>query len=222
MEPVGLALGVVGLAGLFSTCLDAVERFESWRNFKGDSRLVQTLVQGQKLRLKRWGHAVGIDLGVVSARHHHALDDPQMLAMIRMDLLEIQSICTNVDSKLPNAIDAKVEKVHGLESSATPRSSVFPDSKRRRMKWALGDKAKFTTQTQTLASLVQNLHDLVPVETGDSLQPNLDVNSIDSVDGMYCQSTCLLPSLTEGTGSSLLKDPWTTELKQILTRLDGL
>lgn len=31
------------------------------------------------------------------------------------------------------------------------------------MKWALRDKAKFTSKAQTLAFLVQNLHDVVPL-----------------------------------------------------------
>lgn len=37
MEPVGLAVGVLGLAGLFSTCLEAVDKVQSYRSFGVDS-----------------------------------------------------------------------------------------------------------------------------------------------------------------------------------------
>ena len=30
MEPVGVALGTIGLLGLFSTCLDALEKLDSY------------------------------------------------------------------------------------------------------------------------------------------------------------------------------------------------
>lgn len=33
MDAVGLAVGVVGLAGLFSTCLDIMDRFDSFKEF---------------------------------------------------------------------------------------------------------------------------------------------------------------------------------------------
>ena len=155
MEPVGLAVGLVGLAGLFSTCLDAVDRFDSWRNFADDSRLLQTLVEGQKLRLKRWGHAVGFDHGVVSEKHHSALDDPKMLAGIRGNLLEIRNICSNVDATLPNNLEN--------HSPAQPRANLPLESRRVKLKWALRDKAKVTEKVQMLSTLVQNLHDLVPL-----------------------------------------------------------
>ncbi|OAQ98280.1 hypothetical protein LLEC1_04056 [Akanthomyces lecanii] len=98
MEPVGLAVGVLGLAGLFSATLDAVERFESWRNFKDESHLVRTLLEGQKLRLRLWGSAVGFDDGDVSSNHHEALDDPQIRSMIRTHLSDIKKLCTSADA----------------------------------------------------------------------------------------------------------------------------
>lgn len=163
MDPIGLAVGLIGLAGLFSTCLGAVERFDSWRNFTDDSRLMRTLVEGQKLRLKRWGHVVGFDNGVVSAAHHEALDDPQILAMIRMNLLEIQSICDKVDGNTSHTVAKDVDDAHLLQRPPNARPGLLPESRRLKMKWALRDKAKFTSKAQTLAFLVQNLHDVVPL-----------------------------------------------------------
>ncbi len=96
MEPVGLAVGVIGLAGLFSNCVDAIGRFESWKNF-ADEFLVRTLLESQKLFLQRWGREVGIDNGAISADHHEALDNPEIPLTIRMHLSEIEKICTNAD-----------------------------------------------------------------------------------------------------------------------------
>lgn len=117
--------------------------------------MLQTLVEGQKLRLKRWGHAVGFDHGVVSEKHHSALDDPKMLAGIRGNLLEIRNICSNVDATLPNNLEN--------HSPAQPRANLPLESRRVKLKWALRDKAKVTEKVQMLSTLVQNLHDLVPL-----------------------------------------------------------
>ncbi|GKT51786.1 uncharacterized protein ColSpa_11967 [Colletotrichum spaethianum] len=53
MEPVGLAVGIVGLAGLFSSCLEAVEKFDSYKNFGRDSRSLATLFDTDKHRFEQ-------------------------------------------------------------------------------------------------------------------------------------------------------------------------
>ena len=40
MEIVGLGLGIAGLAGIFTSCLDVVERVDSYRDFGVDSRAI--------------------------------------------------------------------------------------------------------------------------------------------------------------------------------------
>ncbi|PMB65579.1 Vegetative incompatibility protein HET-E-1 [Beauveria bassiana] len=167
MEPAGLAVGVLGLAGLFGASLDAIDRFESWRNFTDESHLVRTLLEGHKLRLRLWGRAVGFVDGDVSASHHEALDDPQICSMIRTHLSDIEKLCTSADGTFLLATGTGAGHTRGapsLQSRAQPHPSARPESKRQKLKWALRDKAKCTGQAQMLASLVQALHDSVPLD----------------------------------------------------------
>ena len=89
MEPVGLAVGVLSVAGLFSSCLDAVQRVESWRNFADDSRLLGARWGDERLHLKTWGRAGGFDNGTLSHDHHKALDDPQINSIVCTDYTSI-------------------------------------------------------------------------------------------------------------------------------------
>ncbi|KAL5084612.1 hypothetical protein Trisim1_011613 [Trichoderma cf. simile WF8] len=61
MDPVGLAVGVIGLAGLFSTCLDLVKRVDNYKHFKKDEQILATQFAAYRLRFERWGKTLGLD-----------------------------------------------------------------------------------------------------------------------------------------------------------------
>ncbi|KAH7129676.1 hypothetical protein B0J13DRAFT_563207 [Dactylonectria estremocensis] len=52
MEPVGLAIGAAGLAGLFSSCLEAVDKVQSYKSFKTDSHVFDAQFRAKKLRFE--------------------------------------------------------------------------------------------------------------------------------------------------------------------------
>ncbi len=128
----------------------------------------------QKLLLQRWGREVGLDHGTLSADHHEALNDPQILSTIRRHLSEIEKICTNADSTVLPAggINAGQKSgAHSLRSRAEPHPSALPESRRQKMKWAFRDKAKCKMQTETLMYLVQALRELVPLDGAKGTRP---------------------------------------------------
>lgn len=59
MEAAGFAIGLVGLAGLFSSCIEAVARAHSYKSFSRDSQALNLQFSAAKLRLETWGPAVG-------------------------------------------------------------------------------------------------------------------------------------------------------------------
>lgn len=59
MEPLGLAIGVVGLAGLFSTCIDCFSLVQHGRYLGRDRLILETKYTNQRLRLLTWGRACG-------------------------------------------------------------------------------------------------------------------------------------------------------------------
>ncbi|KKO98858.1 hypothetical protein THAR02_09045 [Trichoderma harzianum] len=66
MDPVGLAVGVIGLAGLFSTCLDLVKRVDNYKHFKKDEQILATQFAAYRLRFERWGKTLGLDQTALS------------------------------------------------------------------------------------------------------------------------------------------------------------
>ncbi|EFQ25939.1 uncharacterized protein GLRG_01083 [Colletotrichum graminicola M1.001] len=166
MEPVGLAVGAAGLAGLFSSCLDAVERFDSYKNFGRDWRSLATQFDADKHRFEEWGRAVGFENGRLSDSHHPALDDAQKLAVVRKLLDSIQDFCSDAEDFLYQQYTQSDDGLakSGLVSSRQiqPRHGAPMASRWRKAAWALTGKTRQTGHVQTFATLVQYLYDVVP------------------------------------------------------------
>ncbi|KAI1300647.1 prion-inhibition and propagation, helo domain-containing protein [Xylaria venustula] len=76
MEPAGLAVGVAGLIGIFTACLDIVERWDSYKDFGVESGSLIARFQADKVRFRQWGQRVGIYTEKHGDGYHKALDDP--------------------------------------------------------------------------------------------------------------------------------------------------
>ncbi|KAK8128119.1 AAA family ATPase [Apiospora sp. TS-2023a] len=59
MEPLGLGVGIAGLAGLFSTCMDCFELVQQGRYLGENYHLLETKFNNQWWRLTAWGRACG-------------------------------------------------------------------------------------------------------------------------------------------------------------------
>ncbi|KAH7137656.1 hypothetical protein EDB81DRAFT_655997 [Dactylonectria macrodidyma] len=144
MEAVGLTVGVVGLAGLFSSCLEAVDKFKA-----------------AKVRLEEWGRLVGFEETMRSEDHHPALDSRDIFATVNDILQIINTLC-----------DASDTSVHRTSRAMTPGDDVSLGSfrprphgtRRRKLVWTLWGKTERTDQVELFEKLVQQLHNLVPVD----------------------------------------------------------
>ncbi|TIC90201.1 Vegetative incompatibility protein HET-E-1 [Colletotrichum higginsianum] len=175
MEPIGLAVGVAGLAGLFSSCLEAVERFDSYKNFDRDSRSLTTQLDAAKHLLEQWGRAVGIENGKMSDNHHPALDNEKTLEVVRKLLSSIQDFFGGPDDvalQIATSTDRDFLKSGPLPSRWTKHSRhrAPADSKWKMASWALSGKSKRTKHVQTVTSLVQYLYILVPINDTKEIQ----------------------------------------------------
>ncbi|PKK47137.1 hypothetical protein CI102_6191 [Trichoderma harzianum] len=143
MDPVGLAVGVIGLAGLFSTCLDLVKRVDNYKHFKKDEQILATQFAAYRLRFERWGKTLGLDQTALSGNQtHEALGNPDTLETVRK-LIEI---------------------IREILSDQKPfRISLRP--RKAKLSWALKGKAKREDQVELFGKLIQHLHHLVPIET---------------------------------------------------------
>ena len=60
MEPAGLAVGVIALAGLFNNAVDCFDYIQIGRSFGRDYHTGLLKLDVARLRLTRWGQAVGL------------------------------------------------------------------------------------------------------------------------------------------------------------------
>lgn len=169
MEIAGLGVGVVGLAGLFSACLEVVERIDSYKNFDLDSRALISQFDADKLLFKQWGEAVGFDGESLGNNHHENLNDTETLLAIRKIFAIIQDITTDFEdgtsgqwngsdsmssgSKPNNSRGIRLQKFRGVASHKT------------KIEWTLRHKARFLALSQQFGSLVGSLRALVPPES---------------------------------------------------------
>ncbi|KAL1592643.1 hypothetical protein SLS60_011059 [Paraconiothyrium brasiliense] len=83
MEVAGLAVGVAGLAGLFSCCTSAFRLVQQGRSFDKDYKIIETKFGNQELRLRAWGKACGL---VANTKYDQRLDDPDLIQRVEATL----------------------------------------------------------------------------------------------------------------------------------------
>lgn len=162
MEPVGLA---VGLVGLFSTCMDVMQRVDSYRTADRDSRQLDAQLNATMHLFERWGDGVGISKGKLSDTHHPDLDNPRTYAVVQGLLNSIKDFSTTSnEAPSPKALQkAPSFPVSGDLSSHGPRISRW-----QKTAWALRGKLKHTGHVQALAGLVSDLYNVVSLGTTGS------------------------------------------------------
>ncbi|KXH39277.1 hypothetical protein CNYM01_04244 [Colletotrichum nymphaeae SA-01] len=174
MEPVGLAVGIAGLAGILSTCLDVIERVDIYKDFDRDSRSLAAQFAAGKLRLKQWAYDVGFREGKLSDDHHAALDEPQVRLVTRELLNVIKEVCggsattfqqrtLQPETGLDVDFTMLTYGIDSLQSSQRPK-----ESRRQKLAWSLRGKARHASQVERFGVLVEFLHDLVPPNSATS------------------------------------------------------
>jgi hypothetical protein len=82
MEPISFTIGVVGLASLFSVCLDVIDKVGSYKDFGFDSRAIITQFKADKHLFTKWAQDVGISKDKPKENYHKYLDDPEMYLIV--------------------------------------------------------------------------------------------------------------------------------------------
>jgi Ras family protein A len=202
MEAAGLAVGVVGLAGLFSACVDCFHYIDAGRRYEYDSEILIAKFHIQHVRLYLWGYLVGLT-GDIEQENLNILAQQEI--GVKLCLGGIRTLLTNsndlvekyglVDTEPIEDDDKQLEDQRGLARVERLRSSLCtllpnhnmvdsgPDVLAR-AKWAIRDKGRFVTLVEDLKDFVDGLQGVVPailprhnrlVERGIS---NIDDNEV--------------------------------------------
>jgi hypothetical protein len=103
MEVVGFTIGVVGLAGLYSTCIQLLGQIESSRTdyIARELHTLHARLCTTKHLLKEWGQALGLDSnGIpISESHNPKLADAEK-RKVRLDILTVICALKSIDRLL--------------------------------------------------------------------------------------------------------------------------
>ncbi|KAL9596193.1 MAG: hypothetical protein Q9179_004702 [Wetmoreana sp. 5 TL-2023] len=174
MEAVGLAVGVIGLAGLFNACKDAIAQFSSYKNADSDFRYIETRFLTDKALFDRWANGVGYaenqldEIKFVSRLNGQdavASVVRAILSSIPEILRSAEKASSAVRSQLPSIEPTNTAHSHGFSQ----RTPTIPDRKslsvstRTRIAWTISKKTKFNDQVEAFGVLVGKLYTLIPV-----------------------------------------------------------
>ncbi|KAL1606256.1 hypothetical protein SLS60_003658 [Paraconiothyrium brasiliense] len=176
-EAIGLAVGFIGLVGLFSTCVDAFKFVQVCGSRTADYEVLQTMLDNQQFELMTWGKACGF---MEEERVNPIFDDPSSAYRNRRieDTLEkIQSLLMNAE-KLKEMYGLKVQRAPigsrlieraplSAFSKAFQSTKLFCNTSLQRktriadsIRWAVHDGEKFDRLVRDLRDLVEDLGNL--------------------------------------------------------------
>ncbi|CAL8584989.1 hypothetical protein XPA_010571 [Xanthoria parietina] len=186
MESVGFAIGVAGLAGAFTACIDCFEYIQLGRQFGQDYGKCLLKLDATKVRMSRWGAAMGFDPEPHLKQSNSASDGEIRLAHSLLEQI--------LDSfKDAERISERFKKHTSVQGSASTELAVYDanadlvssyqrlhlimsglakqrqkqTSVRKKIAWAIYEKKSFDRLIDDVTGLVHDLVDLFPAAQED-------------------------------------------------------
>ena len=183
-DPASLTLGLVALAGLFSTCVECFNYVNSARSLGREYELLATKLKVEETRFLIWGDVVGI-LKIADQEHDPILDSPSVRKAVGRILNRVQDIFKNTDSLVSRyglkqtfalgdvSNEAKLSANQLSKFKVSYKQYVRPLFKYGqrntnllgRTRWAIHDRVKFNVLVNDLRQLIDSLKDLTASPT---------------------------------------------------------
>jgi Prion-inhibition and propagation len=188
MEPIGFAVGVAGLANIFTSCMDCFEYIQLGRKFGEDYGKCLLRLDAAKVRMSRWGTSIG--LGPESHQYPNKSISEEEFHLAQSLLEQIMDSFADAEklserykkhavlqkAKADDLIvyDAKTDLEpkyqrlhHTMRELAIRRQSGAGLLKKTA--WALYEKKKFDTMLDEVTAFVNELLDLFPAAKDDQV-----------------------------------------------------
>lgn len=177
METTGLVIGIAGLAGLFSACLDLIEVAQSYESFDDDSKDLDAQFDGYKVHFQRWGRSVGLlETGERQERsHHQGLDGPVISKEVKTLLERINKHFKEevLDERRQAAARATGEGLSTVVSAPHAKPSRW-----EKVNWVLRGRAKRIKEVAWFGETVGLLYNLVPIDNHAAYPDKSDWNKL--------------------------------------------
>ena len=182
MEPVGFTVGFVGLAGLYSTCVDLFKTFRGMQSFDREHRILATKLDIEKELFLQWGEGVG-----ALPKDRHVIDrrllDPYTERVVVRVLEQVKDLLSDtralerkygLKAMQPRFRDendgivswkrmSRFETSHRAFTQQTRYCNEQP-SKLTRWRWTVHDKEKFESLLGHLSYFIGQLRQMIPVQ----------------------------------------------------------
>lgn len=214
MEAVGLAVGVAGLAGLFSACIDCFELVQRGRYHGRDYLLLETKFTNQRLRLRTWGRACGLT-NENAEDASDILGDHELRASVENTLAHLfalfrdgralrtkyglkedqpsQGLLSSGSTKIGAMVSNRLSGGrlgHMLQELGDTVSRTQKEAKMTtKVRWAIEDKAKFSELVQHMKDLIDDLDGLTRLLAVPERQKNIIRCEITSISDIYTLET---------------------------------
>lgn len=189
MEPAGLAVGVVALAGLFNNAVDCFEYVQLGRSFGTNFQTSLLKLDNARLRLSRWGAAVGLSGDLGDARSlQGATVNKEDISIAERTLGQILKLFADAEG-----ISAKYKRFARPDDSTLGALEVHADmdavgqslhekmrklcikrqnrsTLKQKAKWALYEEEHFKKLIDNIKELVDALSELFPAVRQEQLK----------------------------------------------------
>ena len=174
VDPVGTGLGVaglaVGLAALFTSCLDVWDFVDAGKAHASNFSLLRTKLDNQRILFIIWGKKLGF--GSPNG-YDKRLDDPFISSAVEANLNHIQRIFSDTDTLAKRYGIKIIEKESRAIGLSVQRSAIFQRSYKSFLdklradqnatsiwkvtRWSIRDEKKFDTMVNNLAEVIDGL-----------------------------------------------------------------
>lgn len=181
MEPVSFTIGVAGLAGLFSTCMECFDYIQLGRAFGKDYGKCLLRLDAAKLRFSRWGEATGVastsqvvdrlalpkeDFRLAESllqQIHDLFEDTEKMSIRYQKHAALDSSISDALAVCDEEIDLSLQdlQLHSQLRAITSRRQKSTGLVQK-ARWALYEKKKLDTMISDITEFVDRLVDLFP------------------------------------------------------------
>ena len=181
MEPAGLAVGILAVAGLFNNAIDCFEYVQVGRSFGQGYQTGLLKLDGARLQLSRWGQSIGLSSKLEDIQSlpqaYGSIDNIHKAEQMLGQILDLFADAEGISAKFKTRGGRAEQEllVHDTQTDLEPATLSLHNKMRdlsikrqnqtrlrQKAKWALYEEKHFKRLIEDITSLVNDLIELFP------------------------------------------------------------